>query len=94
VQANPFNRSRIATVLAVVITLTALLLGISKGANDDEIKRAYRRLAKKYHPDQNKDNKQAVEQFQEALKLSSTDVRALVVAGRRGDLPAAHAARC
>ena len=32
------------------------LLGVAKGASKDEIKRAYRRLAKKYHPDLNKDN--------------------------------------
>ncbi|MEG0823221.1 MAG: molecular chaperone DnaJ [Erysipelotrichaceae bacterium] len=31
------------------------VLGISKGASDDEIKKAYRKMAKKYHPDMNKD---------------------------------------
>ena len=31
------------------------VLGISKGASDDEIKKAYRQMAKKYHPDVNKE---------------------------------------
>ncbi len=39
-------------------------LGISKGASQDEIKKAYRRLARKYHPDINKDPK-AEEKFKE-----------------------------
>jgi molecular chaperone DnaJ len=37
-------------------------LGIPRGASKDEIKRAYRRLAKKYHPDLNKDNPKAAEE--------------------------------
>lgn len=31
------------------------VLGLSKGASDEEIKRAFRKLAKQYHPDVNKD---------------------------------------
>lgn len=41
------------------------ILGISKSASSDEIKSAYRSLAKKYHPDINRDNPQAAEKFKE-----------------------------
>lgn len=41
------------------------ILGVSKTATDDEIKSAYRKLAKKYHPDLNKDNEEAHKKFTE-----------------------------
>ncbi|MBQ2288090.1 MAG: molecular chaperone DnaJ [Lachnospiraceae bacterium] len=55
------------------------VLGVSKSATDDELKKAYRKLAKKYHPDTNPGDKEAEAKFKEASEayavLSDADKR-------------------
>jgi molecular chaperone DnaJ len=56
------------------------ILGVKKDASSDEIKKAYRTLAKNWHPDKNQDNKEAEEKFKEISEayehLSNNDKKA------------------
>lgn len=55
-------------------------LGVARGASEDEIKKAYRKLAKELHPDRNKDNPKASERFSQVTQaydlLTDKDKRA------------------
>ena len=64
------------------------VLGVSKNASEDEIKRAYKKLARKYHPDMNPGDKEAEEKFKETLikkpVMTSSALRVWTLTTERG----------
>lgn len=64
------------------------ILGVSEGAAQDEVRQAYRKLAKKYHPDANPGNKSAEERFKEIQDaydvIGDPDKRAKFDAAKKG----------
>lgn len=69
------HKRTVTLLLLLILSTTFVLcadlysiLEVSRNANEKQIKKAYNKLAKKYHPDRNKDNPQAQKRFIEISK--------------------------
>ena len=61
------------------------VLGIPKGASKDDIKKAYRKLALKYHPDKNKGDKVSEEKFKEASEAFGSQCIVVAIDAKRNN---------
>ena len=68
VERPQFSRSCATQGATVEMKDWHSILGLKDGASESEVKKAYRKLAKKYHPDLNKDDEKATKKFLEVQK--------------------------
>jgi len=72
VPTSPFWRNIKGLVVATGKRDFYEVLGVGKNASDEDLKKAYRKLAMKYHPDRNPDNPSAEAKFKEAKEAYET----------------------
>jgi len=77
IRSTVFHRWGLVLVLGLALAVLAYaaterdfykILEVSRGATEDEVKKAFRRLSKKYHPDRNRGSKEAEEKFRDVAE--------------------------